>query len=157
MKIKIIEPGYEGFTGQFGTVDFVDGVSEELSSAEVNLLASIVKVVDVETEQETGNLAVEAAAYKVVAEHVNYPTLAEIASGAQPEGVVAAAVAQVQEQKQPEAWTREALEEVADKGGIGALRKIGDVLKVRGTSIAKLIDAILAAQAPQVTVSEAGE
>jgi hypothetical protein len=42
-------------------------------------------------------------------------------------------------------WTREALEAIADKDGINGLRKIGEEMNVRATSIRQLIELSLKA------------
>lgn len=43
----------------------------------------------------------------------------------------------------PELWTKEELEKIADKGGIGELREISDPLGVRGTSITGIIEKVV--------------
>lgn len=49
MKVKILDKGFKDFTGAFGTVSFVDGVSEEISNAEATQLGNILAVENVET------------------------------------------------------------------------------------------------------------
>lgn len=44
MQIKITDPGFAGYTGAFGAVNFVDGVSEEVSAAEAQSLGNILRV-----------------------------------------------------------------------------------------------------------------
>jgi len=152
MKIKIVESGYEGFTGMFGVVEFVDAVSvNEVSSAEANLLASIIKVVDAETGLETGNLASEALTRDKPVVVTQYLTQADIDAGIEETNPSVAAVATpviVGEKT----YTQEELEGVADKEGIAGLREIGDALGVKNTSIAGLIEGILAAQGTTINV-----
>ena len=145
MKIKLIEPGYEGFSGMFGTVAFEDGVSvNHVSHAEINLLASIVKVVDFESEAEVGNLATEAASWDKTADVIYYPTLADIEAGrTSPETNSPIQESQVANVK---LHTKESLEEIADKKGVAGLREIADPLGIKATSITKLIEKILASQ-----------
>lgn len=44
MKVRIIDAGFAKYTGQFGSVDFVDGVSDDISQAEAARLGSILRV-----------------------------------------------------------------------------------------------------------------
>lgn len=139
MKIKIVEPGYEGFTGMFGVVEFVDAVSvHDVSSAEINLLSSILRIVDAETDAETGKLAQEAFAMDKPAVVEYFPTLADLAAGvthgqAKSEAPVV----------QAKTYTQKELEVIADKKGIAGLREIADPMGLKGTSIGKLIQSIL--------------
>ena len=157
MKIKLIEPGYEGFSGMFGTVPFQDGVSvDHVSHVEINLLASIVKVVDAESEAEVGNLATETASWDKTADVIYYPTLADIEAGrTSPETM---SPVQRNQSVEVKLHTRASLEEIADKNGLAGLREIADPLEIKATSISKLIDKILGAQAGVATdVSESEE
>lgn len=49
MKVKIIDKGFANFTGAFGTVSFVDGISEDISNAEATQLGNILAVQNLET------------------------------------------------------------------------------------------------------------
>lgn len=51
MKVKILDKGFANYTGAFGTVSFVDGVSEEISNAEATQLGNILAVENVETKE----------------------------------------------------------------------------------------------------------
>lgn len=153
MKIKIIEAGYENFSGMFGTVAFDKGVSiDHVSHVEINLIASLIKVVDAETEAETGNLATEAAAWNKTADVIYYPTMADIEAGRE----VPPTISPVQEAQKQEVklYTQEELEEIADKKGIAGLREIADPLGVKGTSIVKLIEGIIATQGEAPAVEQ---
>lgn len=143
MKIRLIGNGYEAFTGFFGTVEFKDGVSvHAVSPADARFFASITSIQDAETGEDPGDNALFERSFQLEAHAETLPTLAELGMT-----VEQAPVEQKVQAPAEEKYTKERLEELADKGGIAALREIGGKLDVRGTSIAKLIDGILAAQA----------
>lgn len=143
MKIRMIESGYESFSGYFGTVEFKDGVSVgNVSDVEARFFASVISVECVEDGKDPGANAQFQAALKMEATSTDLPTLAELrASGkiADEVKVEARAVAQG-------TYTAEQLEQIADKKGIAGLREISDPLGIKGTSIAKLIEAIMEKQ-----------
>lgn len=145
MKIRLIGNGYEAFTGHFGTVEFKDGVSvHDVSPADARFFASITSVEDAETGEDPGSNAQFERSFQLEARVETLPTLEELGMASAP----AEAPKQAEAQSDAAAYTAEQLEVIADKGGIAALREIGDKLDVRGTSIAKLIEGILKAQAP---------
>lgn len=147
MKIRLVGNGYEAMNGFFGDVEFKDGVSvHPVSAAQIRLFASITTIENAEDGTELGDNAHFQSALKMEAVTFDLPTLAELeAQGQKVE--VGQAVEQVQEA--PEGtYTKEQLEAIADKGGIAALRDIADPLGIKGTSIGKIIMAILARQAP---------
>lgn len=134
MKIKIIEPGWAGFTGDFGMVDFVDGVSvDDVSRVEAARLGGLVAIETLEGVNPSASqilLDAHSAPAKVV-------TLVHIPDTA-PEGKV---------------FTAEELGEVADKGGIKAIRAISDPMGLKDNSITELIAKILAHQAEKAKAS----
>lgn len=140
MKIKLIEQGYDSFNGYFGTVLFENGVSvSDVSDAEARFFASILQVRCMDDSDPGANSQYQNALL-MEAKSVTMPTQAELdklARDSQPQEVKEESVV---------GYTREQLEEIADKSGINGLREIGDMLNVKGTSIAKLINAILSAQ-----------
>lgn len=147
MKIRLVGNGYEALTGMFGDVEFKDGVSvHPVSPNQARFYASITTVENAEDGAELGDNAQFQSALNMEAQTFNLPTLAELQAAGQVAEVV---------QTQPEATvaqaahTQASLEAVADKGGIAALRQIAEPLGVKGTSIGKIIDGILKAQAPQ--------
>jgi len=139
MKLKIAEPGYDTFTGAFGLVQFENGVSvDHVSMKDAFQLSALIQMVDAETGDSISMLNGDEADRLATARVEYYPSVAEVeaqkqnAESAEPSVEVA------------QAYTREELESIADKEGIAGLRKIGDALNLKGTSVAKLIDAILA-------------
>ncbi len=143
MKIRMVESGFAGkYTGIFGTVDFVDGVSvDHVGSEQARHLACITSIEWVETGLDAGDNAKYLVNLDKPAVSVNYPTLAEI-EAQEAEKVVAETPNVIPSSD----YTKAQLEQIADEDGIDGLRKIGDPLHVKGVSIAKLIHGILQAQ-----------
>lgn len=145
MKIRMIEAGYKGFTGMFGTVEFKDGVSvNDVSDADARFFASIIGIENVEDGKDPGSNAQFQNSLTLSAVSVTLPTRAQTAKRDEK-------VEEKPKVDEPIAgtYTKAQLEEIADKGGIAGLREIADPLGVKGTSIAKLIDAILMKQVGQ--------
>lgn len=130
MKIKITQPGWETFTGNFGSIEFVDGVSVgEVSQTEASRVAAVVRVETTEGKDPSmAQLIID-----------TYGTPAPM------ETTVAAA-----DLPQPEAptYTADELAAIADKLGIKGLREIADPLGIKANSIAELIGRILAVSKP---------
>lgn len=130
MKIKITEAGFESYTGIFGTVDFLNGVSvSDVSQNELMLLSAIMRVESLDGTQQGSNAQyVESYDQRVTAEQVE-------ALPAATEPVA----------KKPK-YTHDELAKIADEKGIEGLREIGNEFGVKAQSIAKLIDLIKDAQ-----------
>lgn len=142
MKLKIAEPGYDTFNGAFGLVQFENGVSvDHVSMKDAFQLSALIQMVDAETGESISMLNGDEADRLATARVEYYPSVAEVEAQKR-------MAEKVESAEQPvevaQAYTREQLESIADKEGIAGLRKIGDALNLKGTSVAKLIDAILA-------------
>lgn len=125
MKIKIVQQGWEKFTGTFGVVEFVDGVSvNDVSRTEAQCLAAAVSIVNLEGKDPS-------AAQAIIDTN---PTPAKVASILTEDLV---------EKPPAVTYTADQLAEIADKSGIKGLRAIADPLNLRGNSIAELIGKIL--------------
>lgn len=132
MKIKIVEPGWAGFSGQFGAVEFADGVSiEDVSAAEARTLAGLVQIETLEGKNPS-------ATQQLLDAHHNAPRQVEPLKHI-PEAPPAPAAAKV--------WTQDELAAVADASGIKGIREIADPLGLKDNSIAELMAKILANQA----------
>lgn len=132
MKIKIIQAGWEGFTGMFGVVEFADGVSvNEISRAEAQSLAATVSVVTLDGKDPSAAQQIIDFNDKPAEGHVNLPT----------EDTIPPPIATVEPKP---TYTKEQLEEIADKDGIKGIRMIGEPLGLRANSISELIGKILA-------------
>lgn len=126
MKIRMIQAGWEGYTGNFGGVEFADGVSVvDVLSRDASRLANIVQIERLDgTNPSASQVALDSKCTPM-----------------QVQGEAAAPAPRA-------AYARAELEEIAGKGGIKALRAVGDPLGVKANGIADLIELILAAQAP---------
>lgn len=135
MKIRIIEPGWAGFTDYMGAVQFVDGVSvDDVSRADMQHLASLVQIETVEDEPRNPSIAqVLIDTNTRPAETMASPT-------------ASAPVAEVVPGKR---YSPDELMAVADAKGIKGLREIADPLNVKANSIAELMGKILQVQEDQ--------
>lgn len=136
MKLRIVEPGWEGFTGNFGGVEFVDGLSvdSDVSAREAGRVASTIRI---ETEDgknpSVSQLILDMAAMPMSQDMVRDANTGSFNSDAPP----------APDRKR---YTQDELMLIADTKGINGLREIGAEYDVRDTSIVKLIDKILIAQ-----------
>jgi hypothetical protein len=121
MKLKLVQAGYEGFTGYLGVTLFENGVSVgDVPEREARTIGMSIK-----TEWEDGGDPNPAQA---------------LLNSMHNEPVVEAAAAPVV----PKVYTEEQLAAIADKEGIKGLRAIAEPLGIKGTSIKELIAEILA-------------
>lgn len=133
-RIKIEEPGWEKFTGHLGPIEFVDAVSvEPVSTRDAMRIGGSMRVSYIDGPNEGKQASVSAR--EVELRDVGIEPEAPVEQTAQ-EPAPAPAVK----------YTREQLEELADKKGIKGLREIAEPLGVRNTSIAGLIDELMALQ-----------
>jgi hypothetical protein len=139
MKLKMVEPGYEGtFTGQFGYIDFVDGVSvEDVSEFDARSLACMIRFEWLDTKQDPGVNA-------------KYQVSLDIPAPVEAPRIAPEEIKPVEQDEKPVVgYTEAQLEAIADKDGIAGLRVIGEPIGAKATSVAKLIQAILQAQRNQ--------
>lgn len=126
MKIKFTQPGYELFTGAFGDVEFVDGVSvDDVTDRQAQRIANLVQVETLDGKNPSSSQMYLDHKGLDLDERMKEVTVA-------PEAV------------KGKKYTREELEGVADTGGIEALRKISDPMGLKSRSIAALVEQILA-------------
>lgn len=148
MKIKIDKEGYEQFTGQMGTVSFVDGVSvADVSEVEAKRLGAALPIVWLDEKGEHAGVANVAA--DLVAAYRLQAKVEEMVVGVDKEREKPVATAPVEPVVRKH-YTEAELAAVADKHGIAGLREIGAVWNVKGRSIPELIKDILNAQAAEV-------
>lgn len=171
MKVKIVEPGYAGYTGPLGQIEFVDAVSvNDVPTREALWVGGILRIVEVDDEgNELGS--VSHADELVRTRHLDMPVTPAMETGdvnePAPDTEAARVAAELAERSAPDplpvipeaedaepakVYTRAELEAVADDKGIAGLRDIGSPLGAKHTSIPGLIEAILTAykQAAQV-------
>ena len=149
--LRITAPGWATFTGNFGGVNFTNGLSDTaLVRHQIDRISALV-VCDL--ADETGVTTVQAGLTGRLVGGSKIP--AEIGNGANPtmrkatqEDIDADMRQRVAEaQRRPsQLYTKEQLANIANKEGIAGLRKIGDAWSVRERNITKLIDLIVNAQ-----------
>lgn len=150
MKIRLVQPGFESFTGSMGALAFESGLSTtDVQERDFLRLSSVMKC-----EREDGSSASPADALLAIA-NVGAPT-PEAAREAELESNAAALAAFTQpEADKPQTaaptmpaaaiYTEEQLGALADKEGIKGLRKIAEPLGIKGNSIKDLITGIIEA------------
>lgn len=145
-RIRITSPGWTNFNGYFGVIEFKDSVSvEAVGRIETERLAALIQF---ETVPDDENDAARdpSAAQRIVetyADNLGHATLltqAELPKPPEPEKPT---------------YTPEQLADLADAGGIAAVRKAAEPLGVTGASISELIGKILAVAGPKAPIDPA--
>jgi hypothetical protein len=127
MKIKFTQPGYESYTGAFGDVEFVDGVSvDDVTDRQAQRIGNLVQIETEDGKNPSSAQVLLDSQGTLMSEKLDEKTVA-------PEAV------------KVKSYTRQQLSDLADEGGIEALRKIAEPLGLKSRSIAQLVDQILAA------------
>jgi len=132
MKVRITEPGWETFTGQFAEVEFADGVSTvELSGFQIARLGASVRLESLDGLQQSPSADLVRHAEMNADDAAGFDAVnLEVAPGKELKKI----------------YTRAELEEVADKEGIAGLRLIGDTHGIKSRKIVELMELILKAQ-----------
>jgi hypothetical protein len=179
MKVRIVSPGWETFTGPLGTgTMFEDGVSVgEVSHRAMMRIGCIVHLVEVLEDGSNGE-QVGASSMMVNYRGDGMPVKPEIETGTQSairlqadadaadaareaEALAAKEAAEKQatalqearskaEAEVPVVYTRDELEAIGANDGIPGLREIGDKINAKGRSITELVAAILKKQTEQL-------
>lgn len=134
MKVKITEPGWAGFTGQFGQYEFVDGVSvDDIGRADAAYLSGLISIEDAASGKNPSISQRIIDTYMLPASGPQTPVAPTQAASTA-------------------TYTKESLEAIADTSGIKGIREVADPLGIKGNSIAELIGKVLSAQpaAPEV-------
>jgi hypothetical protein len=154
-----LNPAFAGMTGTFGGVNFIDGISDHIDRRTADRLGMNISVEEIEGDGPYFDRLAKAKAEMSAKVRADIdekapqsppalivdvtPDPSMPAPSKAPEHPVEAAPAS-------QKYTREALEQIADDGGIIALREIGNPLGVRANSIRALIASILEAQGANV-------
>lgn len=147
MRLKIIERGFEGYTGRMGDVDFVDGVSiEHTSRQEARRLASIMAMIDLDTGKNPS------WAQELLDNREQ--TLAQMLRTPEQKQETPAEPAPVESGLSYD-YTEESLAEIADKGGIVALRDFAKPYDVRGGSIQQIMASLMAVKEEALKAAKA--
>ncbi|MGE8141857.1 hypothetical protein ACQKOE_07765 [Novosphingobium sp. NPDC080210] len=171
MKVRIMTPGWETFTGSLGfRAVFKDGVSvDDLDRRQVARIGANLRIIDIETGLQVGPAVNAQAAQNVEAVVVPEPKRldevereeavtreklledekarkeADAAALAEAEAKAAAAIDEIV------IYSRQELEAMGANDGIEKLREIAKPLSVKGRAIGDLIENILKAQTKLVT------
>lgn len=153
MKVKIVEAGYQGYTGFLGSFEFEDAVSVcDLAPRDINRLSVNISIVNAEDNSAIGtlsdfeeNLRASFPIETPESSGVKFASVGDVIetddASPVPDTVTASEIVE------PTKYTRVNLEALADKEGIAGLRTIADTFGVKGTSITGLIEQIINAQA----------
>lgn len=148
MKVKLIEQGWETYTGQMGVTFFVDGLSTaDVSTRDARRIAAAMRA-----EWEDGStlspseLILENADTPAPVMPVNVlsdPVIAEELWAPEPDPSVSDEPAPMDspdpDNQRPQ-YTEVELAELIDSGGIAALRDIADPLGIKGRSVNDILD-----------------
>jgi len=144
--VKINEVGFNKFTGEIGGIEFVNGISvEDLSKSDVQRMGASMRIEEVLHEDEGG-----------VVTGNQLGVAADLAKGVDVSAKVQKKVTIVEEpivkeelivddsivDEDGNEYTVKSVEEIADKGGINAVREVAKKFGVKGNSIAGIIKLI---------------
>ena len=136
MKLKIVQPTWENFTGEFGGIEFVDGVSvDDVSKVQATRVANQILIETLEGDNPSSSQVA-----------LNERSMSmDSNAGGEAQSVVTSQFVKKQ-------WTQGELEALAEAKGIAAVREISDPLSLKSNSVVKLIALILSAQKPAAPV-----
>jgi hypothetical protein len=133
MKLKIIQAGWAGYTGEFGGEQFVDGISvNELSPYIAQRISACVQCEDADDGSSHNPAHIVTQASKLaVDQNMVMPDMTQVSH----QGGTASSVNTVP-------MTREDFEAIATEKGISGLRELIEAkgLEIRGNSIVAIID-----------------
>jgi hypothetical protein len=130
MKLRIVQEGFETYTGQMGVVFFESGLSVgDVSQMDATRMSAVMKF---EWEDRSASNVAQIYLDNM---HTPAPLFAEDAPAAleTQKTVVVEKIA---------AYTEDQLAAIADEKGIAGLRAIAEPLEIKGNSIVGLIEAI---------------
>lgn len=146
--LRVMQEGYENYTGVIGVYDFVDGVSvQKIGLAARDRLAAAFAMVEFDEGEEPipAGPAHRLATMSHVALGVVEPSERQTDEEKAEEERLAAKLA-AETAFNPAIYDFEQLQKIADKGGIKALREIAEPWNVKSRQIGDLIQLILDAQ-----------
>jgi hypothetical protein len=145
MKLKVATSRMAGYTGVLGPVRFTDGVSDEYLPRHIrDRMAASMEFLEVDQD---GNETPAGAQHRLIRDNAERaPQVSDLKRQTAEEKAAEVASNQVIAAKVPVIETRASLEAIAEKGGIKALREVGNKWAVKHRSIPTLIEMILDAQ-----------
>lgn len=143
--LKIVERGFDNYSGMFGDVEFKDGVSvESVTVAEARKLAGVLRCEEVGTGRNPSiSQELIDTRHMELEEYNRVNARRSVTSSPESEQVNAEEAAPVVQVSSHE-YTREDLESIADEKGIEGLREFASTYDVRGGSIKAIIDSLMA-------------
>ena len=170
MKVRIISPGWETYSGSFGyKATFTDGVSDgDLDARQIARIGSSLNLVDADDGAQVGPAAMAIALMPLdipIAAELQTKTqfdtevddarskLMEAEAVAKAKEADALATAQAKAAETPDEiiiYSRQELEAIAANDGINELRKLALPYGVKARAINELVGEILAAQSAKV-------
>jgi len=161
MKIRIVEKGWAGFTGELGRSVFVDGISvDHVAPADIERIGSSVRIEEVQeniavgegTQLGPANQDLQAQNLRAEVAKTRAPRTPQIKDGNEPGAEPEKPFVQVPVDS-AKIWSFEELEQLADARGIAGIREIATTLNLKGNSISKLIGAVMKAQGTPMPVA----
>lgn len=147
--LKIVAPGWAGYNGLIGQITFRDGMSvEPVPQAQADRITGVLKFVEVDAEgNEIGHAGAAQRLIQMAAERA--PVRALLARQTDAERRAEELADAIKHSVPPVEvfYTKAQLEEIAEKGGMKALRAVAEPWQVKNRSIPALIEEILGAQA----------
>jgi hypothetical protein len=140
MKIKLAGV-YADFTGAFGVLTFVDGLStDDVSALDGRRMGTLVPCTTEDGQDPMSHMV----DWNDVGIPMSVPPeFTRLTTVADQQRAIAKANPEAPKVEAPVAWNREKLEALADARGIAGIRVLSDPLGLKGTSIKGLIDQIL--------------
>lgn len=141
MRLKLLQAGFENYTGQMGVTFFQNGLSvNEVSEQDARRMAAVLQCETVDGESmNVAQKLLDSMNTEAVVKNVDYAA-DEPKAEVKPEEPVEPVSAKAAKH------TAESLAAIADEKGIAGIREIAEQFSLKGNSIAGLIDAILKAQ-----------
>lgn len=139
MRLKLLQAGFENYTGQMGVTFFQNGLSvNEVSEQDARRMAAVLQCETVDGESmNVAQKLLDSMNTEAIVKNVDYASDEQKAEE-QPQAPAEPA---------PQAkHTAESLAAIADEHGIAGIREVAEQFSLKGNSIAGLIDAILKAQ-----------
>lgn len=153
LRVRIIEPGFEEYTGLFGAIHFEKGISSDhVGRVDLDRMASNIKIIAYDEKNPDAPRRWVGPAADLVerrdqeAEIVTVKTMEELGITEMPKLAQDPAKSGPNRKLPIQVHTQADLEKVADQDGVQGLRTIGDVLGVKGRSITELMVAIMKAE-----------
>lgn len=144
MKLKIVEPGWTNFSGDFGGIEFFENVSvEDVSPRDASRLANAIQIETLEGANPSSSQSVLDSLVTPMSIVGDLPSTAVAGEGEATKAAITL-------------YTKEALQAVADSGGIEGLRKIAAPMGLTSKSIVGLMDQIINNQGGHVIAGATG-